>query len=196
MRHSTAIPIAIVFIFLVGLAGFFLGGAGVFHPVQNIIQTPDNANRKLNNGQNQVVLFFLKSDPTNFYLKPVLFEIKNGGDRHRKALEALFSGPPKGSNLLGLFPKETAVLSLTVQNGLATVNLNRSATKLNVGSSGELLAVTSIVNTLTKFPDVFRVKILVEGKSVESLAGHVDLTEPLRYNDQVIDPELFTATKK
>src|SRR5947209_5168592 len=48
------------------------------------------------------------------------------------------------------------------------------------GSSSELLTVYSIVNALTSnLPTITRVQILVDGKEVDSLAGHVDLRRPL-----------------
>ena len=49
------------------------------------------------------------------------------------------------------------------------------------GSEAELLTVYSVVNSLTaNFPAVKRVQILIEDRPVPTLAGHVDLTRPLR----------------
>ena len=88
--------------------------------------------------------------------------------------------------MVSVFPKGAKVLGVHVENGLAVVDLNRKAAEMNVGSEGELLAVLSIVNTLTKLPDVYRVKITVEGEEVESLAGHVDLTQTFSYHPDVV----------
>jgi germination protein M len=191
MRRSTTMVI-ILFLVVVGIGGFLLGRAGLLS-----LGRENNGLSKVNQGLNQkineteVVVFFLKPAPVNFYLKPILYKVTNDRDLHIKALEALFAGPSPQSKLLSMFPRNTKVLGLNIKDGIAYVNLNASATQLNVGSSTEALAVASIVNTLTKFPDVFGVKILIEGKEVESLAGHVDITGLLRYNDQVVDPELF-----
>lgn len=133
-------------------------------------------------------IFFVETTPTAFSLKPVLCSLPGKGDRHVRALEVLFAGPPSNAGLQGFFSKGTRVLGFTLKNGLATVNLNQEATRINVGSQGEALAIASIVNTLTKFPDVYRVQLLIEGKEVESLAGHVDTTGTFPYNDQVVDP--------
>jgi spore germination protein GerM len=187
-----ATPVLILVLILVGIGGFFVGRGGlIYQEHENTRITKVNQGLNRNIGAEQVVLFFLKSSQANSYLKPVLYRVTNSGDQHVQALTALFAGPPQQSNLLAIFPKETKVLGFSLKNGIAYVNLNRNATQLNVGSSVEVLAVASIVNTLTKFPDVFRVKLLIEGKEVESLAGHVDVTGLLRYNDQVIDPDLF-----
>ncbi len=190
-RFATPVIIIVILIF-VGIGGFWLGKAGIFYlSRENLRLTKLNQELKHRIGGEEVVLFFVKSNSTKFLLKPVLYKVKGKEDKHLQALNALFAGPPVGSNLSPVFPKETKVLNLEIKEGVATVNLNKDATRLNVGSSGELLAVAAIVNTLTKFPDVFQVKILIDGKEVESLAGHVDLTEPLLYSDQVVDPELF-----
>lgn len=191
MRRSTT-PAIILFLVVVGIGGFFIGRTGVFNlGRQNTQLTKVNLDPGHKINETEVVLFFLKPAPANFYLKPVLYQVKNDSDLHVQALKALFAGPSKQSKLLPIFPQETKVLGFNIKDGIAYVNLSRSVTELNVGSSGEALAVASIVNTLTKFPDVFRVKLLIEGKEVESLAGHVDVTGLLRYNDQLIDPELF-----
>ncbi|HBE79403.1 MAG TPA: hypothetical protein DDW65_16760 [Firmicutes bacterium] len=191
MRRFTT-PVIILSLVIIGIAGFLIGRTGLFHPMSNNASTnKGNQIIQANSGGREVVLFFLKPAPVDFYLKPVLQRVKNEGDIHVQALEALFAGPPEQSKLLAIFPKDTKVLGLDIKHGVAYVNLNQKATQLNVGSSGEELAVASIVNTLTKFPDVFQVKIVIEGKETESLAGHVDISGPLRYNDQVIDPELL-----
>lgn len=189
MRRSMT-PVRLVSLFLVVL----VAGLGMWIWLVNRENNRlTSINRELTQRieADQTVLFFARTTPANLYLKPVLSKVKPTGDKHLRALEALLAGPPKNSGLLSLFPKGTRILGININNGIATINLNSPATQLNLGSPGEAMAVASIVNTLTKFPDVFRVKILVEGKEVESLAGHVDLTGLLQYNDQVVDPELF-----
>jgi spore germination protein GerM len=49
------------------------------------------------------------------------------------------------------------------------------------GSLTELLTVYALVNTVTaNLPAVQRVQILVEGKEVDTIAGHVDVRRPLQ----------------
>jgi germination protein M len=134
----------------------------------------------------KVALFFLADTGNNAKLKPVLVTVKNSSNQPAAVLQALFDGPPQGSGLLALFPQGTKVIDVTVKDGLATVNLNQKAMQLNLGSQGEAMAVASVVNTLTKLPEIFRVKIVVEGEEVESLAGHVDLSGEMEYNAQAV----------
>ena len=49
------------------------------------------------------------------------------------------------------------------------------------GSLDEALAVFALVNALTvNLPDITAVQILIDGKEVDTLAGHIDLRHPLR----------------
>ena len=55
------------------------------------------------------------------------------------------------------------------------------------GSHNELLAAYAMVSVLTtNLTPVRRVQILIDGREVETLTGHVDLREPLRMNEGLI----------
>ena len=58
------------------------------------------------------------------------------------------------------------------------------------GSLNELLTVYALVNAVTaNLPAVKRVQILVDGKEVDTLAGHVDLRRPLAGNEGLVRTE-------
>ena len=67
------------------------------------------------------------------------------------------------------------------ERGDAFVDLSGDVTARHAGGSlNEIFTVYSIVNALTvNLPAVTRVQILVDGKEVDTLAGHVDLRHPL-----------------
>ena len=46
--------------------------------------------------------------------------------------------------------------------------------------------VAAIANTLTEFPQIEGVLVLVEGKQVETLGGHLSANEIFRRNEEVI----------
>ncbi|MBO5652568.1 MAG: GerMN domain-containing protein, partial [Selenomonas sp.] len=48
------------------------------------------------------------------------------------------------------------------------------------------MLVGSIVNTLTEFSEIKRVQLLVEGKKIESISGHLDLTKPVERMENLI----------
>jgi hypothetical protein len=87
-------------------------------------------------------------------------------------VEPLVSAIPPGTTLRAVFITTT---------GDAYVDLSREARTAHAGGTvNELLTVYTIVNVLTvNLPAVTRVQVLVDGKEVDTLSGHVDLRRPL-----------------
>ena len=82
-------------------------------------------------------------------------------------------------------PPGTALRAVYLtERGDAYVDLSREAVTAHPGGTlSELLTVYTIVNALTvNLPAVHSVQILIDGKEVETLAGHVDLRQPLAKN--------------
>ena len=90
-------------------------------------------------------------------------------------IEPLVSAIPPGTTLRAVF---------ITKSGDAYVDLSREARAAHSGGTvNELLTVYTIVNALTvNLPAVIRVQVLVDGKAVETLSGHVDLRHPLAKN--------------
>lgn len=83
-------------------------------------------------------------------------------------------------------PAETTLRSFYVsERGEAFVDLGPEIVKAHPGgSTAEQLTVYAIVNAVTtNLPAVGTVQLLVDGKEVDTLAGHVDIRRPLRRND-------------
>ena len=107
-------------------------------------------------------------------------------DKYQAAVKALMAGT-KEAWLTGIFPKEAKLKSLTVKNGLATVDFSKELTRRFVGgSTGELMLVGSLVDTLTEFPEIKKVQITVEGQIVETIAGHMDTSAPFARMEKLI----------
>ena len=89
--------------------------------------------------------------------------------------EPLVSAIPPGTTLRAVFITRT---------GDAYVDLSREARAAHPGGTvDELLTIYTIVNALTvNLPAVTGVQLLVDGKEVDTLAGHVDLRRPLAKN--------------
>lgn len=104
-------------------------------------------------------------------------------DQARRLMEALIQ--PVEKPLLQAIPPDTTLRTLFITDtGDAYVDFSPElSTKHPGGSLSELLTVYAIVNTLTvNLPAIVRVQILVDGKEVDTLAGHVDLRRPLVKN--------------
>ena len=97
----------------------------------------------------------------------------------QRTMETLIAGP-KDKKLWPVLPAATKVKSVIVADKIAQVDFSADlTTKKGGGSASEILAVSAIVYTLTEFPGVERVQIMIEGKKVATLYGHMDLSEPL-----------------
>lgn len=117
-------------------------------------------------------------------LLPEKFTINdNGKSAAENALIALVSTKPQDASMEDVFPIGTKVLSLRVdEKGTAYADFSKELTKKGQGSYGEMMICYAIANTLTEFPNIKRVQILVEGKKVTTLNGHMDVEEPLIRN--------------
>ena len=75
--------------------------------------------------------------------------------------------------------------------GEAFVDLSPEASANHSGGSlAELFTVYAIVNAVTvSLPSVSSVQILIDGREVETLAGHVDLRHPLPKNTTWVKPQ-------
>ncbi|MCE5284457.1 MAG: GerMN domain-containing protein [Pelosinus sp.] len=107
-------------------------------------------------------------------------------DEHpaQTAVSLLIAGP-KSPGLISVVPAGTEVLGITINDHIAYVNFNDKLQKVS-GSTGELLLVGAIVNTLTEFPEIQKVQILVNDKKVATLSGHLDVSEPFARMDKII----------
>lgn len=100
-------------------------------------------------------------------------------DKYTAAMKSLLTGT-KEKGQTNVIPKKAKLRSVTVKDGVATVDFSKELEQnFSGGSTGEEMLIGSIVNTLTDFPEVQKVQILIEGASVETLSGHMDLSEPL-----------------
>ena len=92
---------------------------------------------------------------------------------------------PVAEPLVSAVPPGTALRAVFItEKGDAYVDLSGEVSSAHPGGSlNELLTVYAIVNALTaNLPAVNAVQILVAGKEVDTLAGHVDLRRPLARN--------------
>ena len=101
------------------------------------------------------------------------------GDKYTAAMQSLMQGT-KEKGQTAIIPKQAKLKGVTVKGDTAYVDFSQDLVRhFSGGSTGEEMLGGSIVNTLTEFSEIKKVQILIEGKPVESLAGHMDLTVPL-----------------
>src|SRR5262245_1249999 len=94
---------------------------------------------------------------------------------------------PVAEPAVSAIPPGTALRALFITpKGEAYVDFSRELVSAHPGgSTNEMLTVNTIVQALTvNLPSVSSVQVLVDGKEVETLAGHVELRSPLKGTSQ------------
>ncbi len=134
-------------------------------------------------GATAITLYFTDADQR--YLIPISRRIpEEDMTDPRRAVEELLRGPVAGPELRGLFLPGTEVLSFEVQSEVARLDVSGPA----FATGQEARAVQALVLTLTAFPGIRQVALLVEGQPIgaEGLpaAGATPLARPLAINPE------------
>ncbi len=133
-----------------------------------------------------VKLYYPREDGSALVAVSRKVRIPDGADKYTAAVRSLMEGT-KEKGQATIIPRQTKLRGIKVKDGVAKVDLSGDLTKHFVGgSTGEEMLVGSIVNTLTEFPEITSVQILIDGAAVESIAGHMDLTVPIKRMDGIL----------
>ncbi|MDZ7839028.1 MAG: GerMN domain-containing protein [Actinomycetota bacterium] len=141
-------------------------------------------------------LYFAVESEGSFYLQAQTRQVKPSPDIYQASLEQLIAGPDQ-STLLPTIPASTKVNHVEVDNGLAIADFSAhilTDTSIPHSSTTEELAIYSIVNTLTQFEEIGKVRITIEGKSsgtidgssIEDFWGHIGLYDDFSKNEEII----------
>jgi len=123
---------------------------------------------------------FWASEEDSSELAPTTVELPLSDDpvvRAKQVLNTLLAGPVDAE--LRTLPPDAVLLAFYIlPDGTAIADFSEAmANSIPSGVHSEQLAVDSITKTLeADVPQVRRLKILIHGQEVETLAGHLDLT--------------------
>jgi len=176
----TVLTVTIGWILFVGLPRWY-GGP---QPTRTVAATPAPAAPAPSGRKIKARLFYVSDDGTR--LTAVEREVAYGEgtvEQARQIVEAQIAAA--SDPLVSAVPPGTKLRSLFVTGrGAAYVDLSREVASAHSGGSlDEILTVYTIVNALTEnLPAVTSVQVLVDGREVDTLAGHVDLRRPLARN--------------
>lgn len=135
------------------------------------------------------VQMFWGSTSVDGSLVPVTVELPLSSDpvlRAKQILNTLLAGPvdPESRTL----PPDAALLAFYIlPDGTGVADFSEAmASSIPSGIQSEQLAVDSITRTLeANVPQVQRLKILIHGQEVDTLAGHLDLTQTFQVRMKV-----------
>lgn len=128
----------------------------------------------------RATLYFATRDATG--LVPLTIWLPAERWNPRGIVERLAAGPGPGEDeLVPTLPPGTRLRGFRREGPRLVVDLSGEVQREHWGgSAGEILTVYSLVNSLAELPGVEEVLILVEGRRLDSLVGHLDLSLPLR----------------
>jgi spore germination protein GerM len=174
----TAVAAALGWLFFAGLPRWYgprLPGAVAAAPSP----APAPAGRKI-----KAHLFYVADDGTQLTSVERDVPFGEGTIEQAKAIINAQIAPP-AEPLVSPVPAGTKLRALFVTpNGEAYLDLSGELADAHPGGSlNELLTVYALVDVLTvNLPAISAVQVLIDGKEVETLAGHVDLRRPLVQN--------------
>lgn len=143
---------------------------------------------------------FWASDSDNSSLAPAAVELPLSSDpvlRAKQVINTLLAGPVEPE--LRTVPPDAVLLAFyLLPDGTGIADFSEAlATSIPSGIASEQMAVDSITRTLeANVPQVQRLRILIHGQEVETLAGHLDLTGTFLVNTKSSQllPKLPPAT--
>ena len=95
------------------------------------------------------------------------------------ALRTLVTSKPTDPDYASLWPLGTKINSVALSGNGATIDLTLD--KMNVGAEGEVIAIAQLVWTATAAnPSISKISLTVNGKKIETIAGHVDARKPFK----------------
>jgi hypothetical protein len=175
---GTAVAAGLAWLLFVGLPRWY-GGATRATAITGADQGPGTPARRI-----KARLLYVADSGTQLASveRDVLFG-ETTAEQARRIIEAQIA--PVTEPLISAVPPGTTLRALYVTDrGEAFVDFSHEIVAAHSGGSmNEALTVYTIVNALTaNLPAVASVQLLVDGKQVETLAGHIDLRRPLEKN--------------
>lgn len=148
-------------------------------------QTP-NADNSLQHTPDKMAITVYRATNDAMYLVPEVHIVPKNDHPAKTAIDLLLA-PPSTTNVVSTVPQGAKLKHISIKDHIAYVDFSDKIIKNSTGgSASEMLLVGAIVNTLTEFSEIEKVQILVEGKQVGTISGHVDVSEPLSRSEHII----------
>ncbi|MHB9038195.1 MAG: GerMN domain-containing protein [Armatimonadota bacterium] len=143
--------------------------------------------------ERKVVVYLPASEKNRFFLVPMTRSTELKGDILTVATKVLLATNNEDGEAGKLIPQGTKLLTpVQVSHRIATLDLSKEfEDNFSGGSTQEALVLNSLAHTLVDNSDgkIQKVKILVEGNTVETLGGHFELTDPIEADSTLLKPD-------
>lgn len=97
-------------------------------------------------------------------------------------MQELIKGPSVTSRSKPILPKDTRLLSFSIKDNIAYVNLSQEA-QVSMSPVKEEACLKSIVNSLCQLSSIKKIMIQINNKNVDTLGGNFNTSKPLGKDD-------------
>jgi len=173
------------------LGGIFILLVLFFVTLFNLIFPPVDMDA-LKKKEKQVAQIYF-SDPQERFLIPekrYVFKENDAAAQAKEIVKALLEGSKAG--LVNTFPAGVVLIDVKMGDaGIASVNFSKNLIKkYQGGSTAEMATIYSLTNSITQnVPAIKKVKILVEGKELSSIKGHISTQKAFSPDLELLIPE-------
>ena len=173
------------------LGGIFVLLVLFFVTLFNLIFPPVDMDA-LKKKEKQVAQIYF-SDPQERFLMPekrYVIKENDAAAQAKEIVKALLEGSKAG--FVNTFPVCVVLIDVKVGDaGIASVNFSKNLIKkYQGGSTAEMATIYSLTNSITQnVPTIKKVKILVEGKELSSIKGHISTQKAFSPDLELLIPE-------
>lgn len=140
--------------------------------------------------EKQMVTLYFADHNERFLLPEIRYVTKEAEPLGlaREIVMALLDGSK--TDKVNTFPPNVSLLNISIDKDTAIVSFDELLVKMHPGgTTSEMTTIYSLTNSLiANIPKIQRVKILVEGRELESIAGHIDTRHSFAFNKEFIAP--------
>lgn len=145
-----------------------------------------------------VAVFVVRSAPTTFFIEPIPVRVETFGDalsaQVTAAVEALLALEDTGDpELFTSVPAGTTLHGVTVDGDVVTVDLAGGIVGSSGSSSQEVTFAQQLAHTVRVDASIGAVRLLVDGREVDELWGHLDWSEPIAFDPFILSPVTITT---
>jgi hypothetical protein len=173
------------------LGGIFVLLVLFFVTLFNLLFPPVDLDA-LKKKEKQIAKIYFSDQQERFLIPEKRYVIKenDAAAQAKEIVKALLEGSKAG--LVNTFPAGVVLIDVKVGDaGIASVNFSKNLIKkYQGGSTAEMATIYSLTNSITQnIPSIKKVKILVEGKELSSIKGHISTQKAFNPDLELLIPE-------
>jgi hypothetical protein len=173
------------------LGGIFVLLVLFFVTLFNLLFPPVDMDA-LKKKEKQIANIYFSDQQERFLMpeKRYVFKENNAAAQAKEIVKALLEGSKAG--LVNTFPAGVVLIDVKVGDaGIALVNFSKNLIKkYQGGSTAEMASIYSLTNSITQnISSIKKVKILVEGKELSSIKGHISTQKAFSPDLELLIPE-------